>query len=186
MQVITRGRRYKVVVLAGQKLQASRLGRERSERYREVHQLVRFIAHRYYLRIGIRDAARLVLVFRHVVYDVLLHFLLVAGVRCVHGTDEVHLIVLELDVVPVDVDDIVRVVDAEDGVRRVPVDRVKFGAARRRRRRKRVQAEQQDDSTHGHTARPPPTVHCTALLASEWVPLGYLHLHDFPPMGSGE
>lgn len=113
--------------------------RERPERYREIHEFIRFVTHGDYPWIRIRYPARLVLILRHVVDDVLLHLLLVFGTRRVNGTDQVHLIVLELDVVTIHVDHVIRIVYPEDGVRRVPMDRVEFSAARRRRRGQRGQ-----------------------------------------------
>lgn len=131
VQVVAGRRRDEVVVVAGEELQPSRLRRERPERYREVHQLVRFVADGDDARVRVRYPTRFVFVFGHVVDDVLLH-LFVSRARDVHRTDQVHLVVLELEVVAIHVDDVVGVVDAKYGVRGVPVYRVELGAARNR------------------------------------------------------
>lgn len=102
------------------------------KRNSEVHQFVRFVAHGNNPGVRIRYPAALVLVLGHIVDDVLLR-LLVLRARRVHRADQVHLVVLELEVVPVHVDDVVRVVDPEDRVRGVPVYRVELRAARHRR-----------------------------------------------------
>ena len=102
----------KVVVLSGPEFQSAGLRSERTERDGKVHQLVRFITNGNDAWIGICDAARVVLFFGHVVDDVLFCILFVRS-RRVHGTNDVHLIVLERNVVLVDVDDVVRVVYPE-------------------------------------------------------------------------
>jgi hypothetical protein len=102
----------KVVVLSGPEFQSAGLRSERTERDGKVHQLVGFITNGNDARIGIGDAARVVLLFGHVVDDVLFRILFVRS-RRVHGTNDVHLVVLERNVVLVDVDDVVRVVYPE-------------------------------------------------------------------------
>lgn len=101
-----------VVIVAGQKLQTARLRRKRPERDRKEHQLLRLIADRYNPRIGVGDAARLVLHFADIVDDVLFRFV-VERIRFVHRTDDVHLIVLEREVALVHVDDVIGVVYPE-------------------------------------------------------------------------
>lgn len=93
----------------------------------------------------------------------LFHVLVVRAGR-IDGTDEVDLVILELEIVAVDVDDVVGVVDAEYRVRRVPVYRVELGAGHRHRRQHQlVQAADQQQQrkaravarqpTHGSLAR---------------------------------
>lgn len=67
VQVVQRGRGYEVVVVPGQELQPAGLRRERSERYREVHQLERLVAHGDYSRTGVCYSARFVFIFAYVV-----------------------------------------------------------------------------------------------------------------------
>ena len=98
-----------IVILAGSELEAAGLRRERSERDGEVHELVGLVADGDDARIGIGDAASVVLLLGHVVDDVLFGVVLVRAGR-VHGTDDVHLVVLERNVVLVDVDNVVRIV----------------------------------------------------------------------------
>lgn len=98
--------------MSGKELEAAWRGRERSECDGEVHELLRFVAHRYDPGIRVRYATRLVLGFAHVVYDELLR-LVVERSRLVHGTDDVHLVVLERQIALVHVDYVVRVVDPE-------------------------------------------------------------------------
>jgi len=101
-----------VVILAGSELESAGLRCERAEGDGEVHELVRLVAHGDDARIGVGYAARVVLLLGHVVDDVLLGVVLVRP-RRVHRTDDVHLVVLERNVVLVDVDDVIRVVYPE-------------------------------------------------------------------------
>lgn len=80
-----------------------------------------FVANSDDARRRVRDAARIVLFLGHVVDDVPLDVLLL-GSRAVDGADDVHLVVLERDVALVHVDDVVRVVNAEDWIRGIPVN----------------------------------------------------------------
>lgn len=101
-----------IVIVAGQELQTARLRRERPERDREEHELLRLIADGNDARIRVRNAARLVLHFADIVDDVLLRFV-VERARLVDRTDDVHLVVLERQIALVHVDDVIGVVDAE-------------------------------------------------------------------------
>lgn len=67
VQVVAGGRGDEVVVVAGQELEPAGLRRERPERNGEVHQLVGLVAHGDDARVRVRYAARLVLVFRHII-----------------------------------------------------------------------------------------------------------------------
>lgn len=102
--------------MAGQKFQPARLWCERSKCYCEIHDFIRLVTHCNYPRIWICDAARFILVLGHIVYDILFHFF-IARPWCVHGANQIHLIVFKLHIVSVHVDDVVCVVDAEDWVR---------------------------------------------------------------------
>lgn len=121
VQVLPRRRADEVVRLPRLELEPARLGAERAERDREEHDDLGLVADGDDPRVGVRDAARLVLLLGHVVDDVLFGVLvpLFGGVR---GTDEVDLVELELRVALVQVEDVVGVVDAEDAVGGVPVD----------------------------------------------------------------
>lgn len=88
---------YKIIVLPWQELQPSGLGGERPKRNCEIHQFVWLVAYGDYSRVGVRYAAGFVLLLGHVVNYVLLG-VFVVGPRHVHGADDVHLVVLELDV----------------------------------------------------------------------------------------
>lgn len=121
VQVVLGGGADEVVVAAGEELQPARLRAERAEGDGEEEQLVGFVADGDHPRVGVGDAARVVLLLRDVVDDVLLGVVVVL-VRRVHRADDVHLVVVELRVALVQVEHVVRVVDAEDAVRRVPVD----------------------------------------------------------------
>jgi len=131
MQVISRRCGDEVVILAGSELESAGLRCERAEGDGEVHELVRLVAHGDDARIGVGYAARVVLLLGHVVDDVLLGVVLVRP-RRVHRTDDVHLVVLERNVVLVDVDDVIRVVYPEYWVGGVPVDVVEPVGRRRR------------------------------------------------------
>jgi len=120
MQVISRRCGDEVVILAGSELESAGLRCERAEGDGEVHELVRLVAHGDDARIGVGYAARVVLLLGHVVDDVLLGVVLVRP-RRVHRTDDVHLVVLERNVVLVDVDDVIRVVYPEYGVGGIPM-----------------------------------------------------------------
>lgn len=102
----------KIVIFSGLKLQSSRLGCERSERYCEVHELVGLIANCDDFRIRICYSARLVFFSCHIVYYVFLGVLIV-GSWHVHWTYYIDLIILELDVAFVHVYNMVRIVDTE-------------------------------------------------------------------------
>lgn len=95
VQIVAGGRGDEVVVVAWQELQATRLRGERPEGDREVHQFIGLVAHGDDAWVGIRNTARLVLVLRHVVDNVLLH-VVVLCTRRVHRTDQIRLVVLEL------------------------------------------------------------------------------------------
>ena len=104
-----------VVILSGSELESTGLRCEWAEGDGEVHELVRLVAHGDDTWIGIGYATCVVLFFGYVVDDVLLSVVLVRP-RCVHRADDVHLVVLERNVVLVYVDDVVRVVYPESGM----------------------------------------------------------------------
>ena len=101
-----------IVVLSGSEFQSAGLGRERAERDGEVHELVRLVADGDDPRIGVGNAARVVLFLGHVVDDVLFSVVLVSS-RSVDGANNVDLVVLERNVIFVDVNDVVRIVYPE-------------------------------------------------------------------------
>ena len=84
---------------------------------------MRFVAHSNHSRIGLGDTASLVFIFGYTVND-RAFFVAVTGHLSwsVDGTNDVHLVILPRLVVMIDVDDVVGVVDPEDGVAGVPVD----------------------------------------------------------------
>ena len=86
--------------------------RKRTEGDGEVHELVRLVADGNDPRIGIGDAARVVLLLGHVVDDVLFSVVFVRA-RLVHRTNDVDLVVFERNVVLVDVDNVIRIVYPE-------------------------------------------------------------------------
>jgi len=141
VEVVVAGSGDEVVVFARLELHAARSGCERPKGDGEVHQLVRFVADGNDARVLASDPASLVLLFGHAVNDVLLHVLggrtnNCGGGRILGGwlllllsvdrTDDVDLVVFPRLVAPVDVDDVVSVIDPEDGVGRVPVDKVRL------------------------------------------------------------
>lgn len=115
VEVVAGRRGDEIVIVAGQELQAARLRRERPEGDRKVHQFVGLVAHGNNARVGIRDAARLILILRHVVDDILLH-VVVFRTRRVYRADQVSLVVFELQIAPVHIDHVVCVVDPEDAI----------------------------------------------------------------------
>jgi hypothetical protein len=100
---------YKVVVLARLELETARLWREGPERDRHEIEQVWLVADGDDARIRVGDATRLVLDLGDVVDDVLFRFVLV-GVAIVERTQDVHLIVLKVEISVVHVDDVVVVV----------------------------------------------------------------------------
>jgi len=120
VQVISRRCGDEVVILSGSEFKSAGLRRERAEGDGEVHELVRLVANGDDSRIGIGYTTRVVLLLGHVVDDVLLGVILVRS-RRVNRADDVHLVVLERDVVLVDVDYVVRVVYPEYGVGGIPM-----------------------------------------------------------------
>ncbi len=102
----------KIVILSGSEFKPSGLRREWTEGDGKVHELVRLVADGNDPRVWIGDAARVVLLLRHVVNDVLLRVVFVRSGR-VNWTDDVHLVVLERNVVLVHVDYVIRIVYPE-------------------------------------------------------------------------
>jgi len=82
---------------------------------------VRLVADGDDSRIRVGDPTGVVLVFADTVDDVGLDVIYVSS-RSIDGTDDVDLVILPRFVAAVDVDDVIGVVDAEDRVRRVPVN----------------------------------------------------------------
>lgn len=159
VQVVRRGRGYEVVILSRCELQTTGLRRKRPEGDREVHQLEGFIADGDYPGVRIRDPARVELILGHVVYDVLLHLVLLR-LGHVHRADQVYLVVLKLCVILVYVDHVVRIVDAKDRVRGVPMDYVLLGAVWHHRRASSEPQTDHHDPSQSHTTTTLPT-HCT-------------------------
>ncbi len=132
-QVSVRGRGDEVVVLAWPELHPAWGGGEGAEGDGEVEHVVWLVADGRNLGLPTHYAAGLVLLLAHIVDDILLRSCggcraLIPGTAAVLGTDEVCLVKLVRQVACVDVDDVVSVVDAEDGVGSVPVDVVVPGA----------------------------------------------------------
>ena len=91
------------------------------ESYREVHQFMRLVADGDHPGVGVGDPARVVLVLAHAIDDVGLHVVAMRA-RTINGANDIDLVVLPGLVAAIDVDDVIGVVDAEDRVRRVPVN----------------------------------------------------------------
>ncbi len=92
--------------------ETSRLRSKRAERDGKVHQFVRFVTDGDNPWIWVRNPARVVLFFRHVINDVLFSIVFVSS-RSVNWTDDVDLVVLEGNVVFIHVDDVIRIVYPE-------------------------------------------------------------------------
>lgn len=121
MQIVLTGRGYKVVVLPREELQPARLWRERSEGYREEHQLVRLIAYRYDPWIRIRYSTRIVLFFTYVVYYILFRIFLKRP-RGVNWTYYIHLVVFELSVAFIEIEYVICIVYSEYAVCGIPMN----------------------------------------------------------------
>lgn len=120
VQVVFTGRRYEVVVLPREELQAARLRRKRPERYSEKHQFVRFIAYRDYPGVRISYPTRIIFLFTHVIYYILFRVLLKRPWG-VHWTYYIHLVVFELCVSFIQVEYMVCVIYSEYAVCCVPM-----------------------------------------------------------------
>ena len=107
--------------MTGSKFEAARSGCEGSKSDGEVHELMRPITYGNDFRIGLGDATRVILLFRHTVNDV---FFLqrVADARLVDGTDDVDLVVLPGVIAAIDINNIVGAIDAKQGIGRVPMN----------------------------------------------------------------
>lgn len=113
----TRPLTNEVVIFPGQELQPPWLRGERSKSYGEIHELVRLVAYRDDSRVRIGYPASLVLLLGNVVDDVLFGVLVVCT-RCIHWTDYVHLVILELHIPFVHVDYVIRVVNSKSETKR--------------------------------------------------------------------
>ena len=82
---------------------------------------MRLVADGNHPGVGIGDPARVVLVLTHAVDDIGLHVVAMRA-RAINGANDIDLVVLPGLVAAIDVDDVIGVVDAEDGVRRVPMN----------------------------------------------------------------
>lgn len=128
MDVRPGGGGNEIIVLPRSKFQAARRGGEGAECDGEVHEVMGLVADGNYPRVGLGDAAGIVLGFVDAVDNVLLVTFRVPFSLFVHGAHYVDLVILPGVVACVDVDDVVGVVNAEDGVGGVPVDAVHCGA----------------------------------------------------------
>ena len=89
------------------------------------------VAQRHNLGVGLRDSARIILLPRHTVDDVLLLLhRICAGL--IHGAHNVDLVVLPGVVAAVNVNDVVILVYSEERVGRVPMNGVDLGGRLRR------------------------------------------------------
>lgn len=120
MEVVLGRSADEIVIVAWQELQAFGLRCERPEGDREVHSLIRVVTDRYHSRIRICYPTCFVLLFGHIVNDILLRVLVIRS-WLVHRTYYVHLIVLERRVVLVHVYYMVCVVYSKYGIGGVPV-----------------------------------------------------------------
>ena len=118
VQVPPGGGGDEIIVLSRLELQAPWGGTERPERYGEVHEAFRLVTYGHYFRSVTGHSARLELLLRHAVHHVLL-----LGVL---GADQVELVILPREVPVVDIHDVICVVDAEEGICRVPINFVNF------------------------------------------------------------
>ena len=122
MEVVPRGRGNEIIVLAGRKLHAARRRCEGSKGDREVHEFVRFVTDRDDPRVWLSNATGLELVFGHAVNNGLFFVPVPDFAGTIDGAYNVDLIVLPRLVAPVDIDDMVGVINAKDRIGSVPVD----------------------------------------------------------------
>lgn len=165
MQIISRARTNKVVVVPRKELQPAWLWRERPERNREIHQLEGLIAHGYDSRVGIRDTACLVLILAHVVDDILLDILIFCP-RRIHWTNQIRLVVFELRVPAVHIYDVIGVIYEEDAVGAIPVDREGLRPAGDGRQVHCLQTQQQNYECGPSRATNRSPAHTTAFSRS--------------------
>ena len=130
-----------IVILTGSELQPPRGGAEVPEGDGEVLELLGFVADGHNLGSLITDPAGLELVLTDAVDDVLLCRVL--------GTDEVQLVVLPGQVAHVHINHIVRVVQPEDGVGRVPEHEVGLDGCGSEAEGREDQDRGEDHAGHG-------------------------------------
>ncbi len=121
------------VILAWIELQAAGSGSKSPKCYGEIHQFVWLVTHSHHFRVGTDNSAVLVLLSGDAVYDVALYFCGISTLRVV-GTNEICLVELVGLVVPVDVNDVICVVNAKHWIRRIPEDSKQFLGGRQSRR----------------------------------------------------
>ena len=107
-----------VICLARLELQAPGGGGEGPEGDGEVHEALRLVADGHNLGLGVGHSAALEFLLGHAVHNVFL--------QGVVGADQVQLVILPRQIPVVDIHNVICVVDAEDGICRVPINFVDF------------------------------------------------------------